>query len=274
MFRSRHRIHHANNEAYSRLNDFLMRNEQPNLAKYSYLARDDQTSTNPAQEGSSLISSSVVKQMVMHSVEQTFVKLNDVEAIKGLESRWIDQSGTFKSTFPGPATHGVNHNRSVEPLSRDCTCYQQNDNLTLASRSSTTRICNWVSSYGSAFGCVYMHTSTLRSRQFTNVTKKGVQTVTSLVLYPASWLRRFGISYGVEASVINDHSGWRFHLSPVRAVPEGSQIFRLCQAGKTDFVKYLIADGQASVLDTSPKGWTPLHVRPALIFHYVFNAMG
>jgi len=45
-----------------------------------------------------------------------------------------------------------------------------------------------------------------------------------------------------------------------RAVPEDSEIFRYCEAGNSEDVKRLLWERRASVHDTSPNGWKPLHV--------------
>jgi len=43
-------------------------------------------------------------------------------------------------------------------------------------------------------------------------------------------------------------------------MPENSLLFDLCRTGDVQAVKLMLARGDASVKDTSPKVWTPLHV--------------
>jgi len=66
-------------------------------------------------------------------------------------------------------------------------------------------------------------------------------------------------------------TGWKFNATALRAVPENSLIFELCRQGNVQAVQLMLARGDASVKDTSPKGWTPLHVsgRKLLAFEQV-----
>ncbi|KAF2184162.1 hypothetical protein K469DRAFT_634344 [Zopfia rhizophila CBS 207.26] len=87
--------------------------------------------------------------------------------------------------------------------------------------------------------------------------------MTSLIFYPATWIKRMGLDHGLEARMVNSKYGWQFNLNPIRAVPENSPIFDLCRAGQTNAVELLISKGHGSVLDTSLKGWSPLHFAAA-----------
>lgn len=73
-------------------------------------------------------------------------------------------------------------------------------------------------------------------------------------------MRTLGVQQGVEASMVNVQNGWHFQINPVRAVPESSPIFDFCRTGQIRAAETLICNKYASVLDTSPRGWRPLHV--------------
>jgi hypothetical protein len=55
---------------------------------------------------------------------------------------------------------------------------------------------------------------------------------------------------------------WLFNcrITVTCALPGDSLIFELCRTGQTRAVQTLFDKGLASVVDTSPKGWKPLHV--------------
>ena len=208
------------------------------------------------------MSSDVMKKILKHSVEQAIEQLIDSGTVQELMSRAISHVTTFESVSSGqysPDGYVMNTAQSFQPPRRGSS-WCEDDGLPGTSRSSRSRVCHRVSSYGSVFGCVWVRTSTLHLEAHSKASKGNFQTVTSFIFYPASWLKRIGVQHGVEASMINSQNGWQFRLNPVRAVPEGSEIFKLCQYGEVELVEHLIADGLASVLDTSPKGWMPLHV--------------
>ena len=109
------------------------------------------------------------------------------------------------------------------------------------------------------FGTVWLRTSTVRAGGRSK-SSKGSYAVKSVVYYPSWWLTKFGLKHGMEASFSSSANEWQICLSPVRAVPESSLIFDFCKMGNIAGVQRLIARGDASVRDASPKGWTPLHV--------------
>lgn len=121
-----------------------------------------------------------------------------------------------------------------------------------------------ISATETLFGTVWLRTTTVRAGSCSK-TSKGVYEVNSFVYYPSWWLAKFGLNHGVEASLSSSTKGWQFAFNPVRAVPESSLIFDFCKTGNIEGVKRLIARGDASVRDASPKGWTPLHVSPSFL---------
>ncbi|KAF2176130.1 hypothetical protein K469DRAFT_608169, partial [Zopfia rhizophila CBS 207.26] len=126
-------------------------------------------------------------------------------------------------------------------------------------RISRTRICHSTSARGTLFGNVWLRTSTLKVDD-SDVTGGGkCEIISSIIFYPAQWVNKIGLGYGMEANLTTSSSGWGFNVSPIRAVPDDSLIFDFCKTGNLPAVRRLIARGDASVRDTSSKGWTPLH---------------
>ncbi|KAH7066716.1 hypothetical protein BKA63DRAFT_126404 [Paraphoma chrysanthemicola] len=87
------------------------------------------------------------------------------------------------------------------------------------------------------------------------------QTVTSLAFYPRRCLQFLGVRNGLEAITALAGRSWIYNcrVTVTRAVPEDAIIFGLCSAGNTQAVQMLLDKGHASVVDTSPNGWKPLH---------------
>ena len=83
----------------------------------------------------------------------------------------------------------------------------------------------------------------------------------SIRIRPAEWLSFVGIKSGLildfTRSCVRD---WTYSLSPIHAVPDDAPIFELCRAGNLLAVQRLLSTGQASVKDTCPQGFQPLHV--------------
>ncbi|KAK7187424.1 hypothetical protein PSPO01_06654 [Paraphaeosphaeria sporulosa] len=91
------------------------------------------------------------------------------------------------------------------------------------------------------------------------------QTVTSIVFYPRTWMKCLGFQRGLEAAMSSAGRSWLLNcrVTLTRAVPEDSLIFELCRTGQTRAVETLLGKGLGSVVDTSPKGWKPLHFAAA-----------
>ncbi|RYO31391.1 hypothetical protein AA0113_g11847 [Alternaria arborescens] len=73
------------------------------------------------------------------------------------------------------------------------------------------------------------------------------------------------IQNGLEAVVASGGRGWLFNcnITVTRRVPNDALIFELCRTGQTHAVEALSEKVMASVVDTSPKGWKPLHFAAA-----------
>lgn len=87
------------------------------------------------------------------------------------------------------------------------------------------------------------------------------ETETTYTLYPASWLIRFGLHYGLRLrSLLSSTNPWKTTLEPIRPVPDDALIFDLCRTGNVAAVQQLLSRGEASIRDVDSQGYTPLHV--------------
>ncbi len=237
---------------------------------WSALASKDAALVSSRNSGpskcSSLVSSNVMRKILKHTVDQAMGHLVDSGVVEELMSQAIDHVTTFESTAAGEFTsEGCNMKQgqafqSPPPYTPKAD-HEGDDDPSHARKTSRSRVAHRVSSYGSTFGCVWVRNSTLHLEEPAKSSNVNFRTITSFMFYPPSWLRRFGVKHGVEASMVKGDNGWQFQFNPVRAVPESSPVFDLCRYGQVTAVELLISKGHASILDTSPKGWTPLHVR-------------
>ncbi|PQE07814.1 ankyrin repeat-containing protein [Rutstroemia sp. NJR-2017a WRK4] len=122
-----------------------------------------------------------------------------------------------------------------------------------------SRICHSTSATGTLFGKVWVRTTTVKVGARKGAPNGAIDIVTSFIFYPSWWLTKIGLGYGIEANLRNSSDGWQFKLNPVRAVPGNSLIFEFCHSGNLPAVQQLITRDDASVRDTSSKGWNPLH---------------
>jgi hypothetical protein len=128
-------------------------------------------------------------------------------------------------------------------------------------RLTRSKVCNQSSSMGVVLRSILIRTSTLKAEDRSNASAGKLEVITSFIFYPASWLNQIDLRYATEASLkYSASTGWRFNAEAIRAMPENSLLFDLCRMGDVQAVKLMLARGDASVKDTSPKGWTPLHV--------------
>jgi Ankyrin repeats (many copies) len=124
-------------------------------------------------------------------------------------------------------------------------------------RGSQSRICHRTSATGTLFGTIWLRTTSVRADPRSN---KNVDVVSSFTFFPSWWLNKVGLKYGIEANLFGTPVGWQFNINPIRAMPDDSPIFSASRKGDLSTVRFLIAEGGASVKDTNSKGWTPLHV--------------
>ena len=84
---------------------------------------------------------------------------------------------------------------------------------------------------------------------------------TSYTIYPAPWLIRLGIHYGLHLGFLSSPTqGWKTQLRTFCPVPDNALIFEFCRQGDVPAVRTLLSRGHASVRDTDSLGHTPLHV--------------
>lgn len=84
---------------------------------------------------------------------------------------------------------------------------------------------------------------------------------TSYTIYPAAWLIRLGVQYGLNLRFSSSSTqGWKTTLKAVCPVPDDALIFEFCKEGNVPAVRKLLSRGHASVRDTDSRGYTPLHV--------------
>ncbi|KAF3006764.1 hypothetical protein E8E13_010062 [Curvularia kusanoi] len=123
------------------------------------------------------------------------------------------------------------------------------------------RVSHQASTFRTALGCLWVRKTVISvaNEQTGNLGRS--HTVTSVVFYPTRYLQLLGIRNGVEAVMASAGRNWLYNCRVIvtRAVPEDSLIFELCRAGETRAVQLLLEKGQGSVVDTSPKGWKPIH---------------
>lgn len=175
-----------------------------------------------------------VQELMLHAIAQTAVTTFDSASLEifAQDGYTIDQCGQLRTkTF----------------------VYAENLQYRVDHRVSTMR---------TALGCAWIRTTTIQYDDITSEKGTSYQTIRSLILYPTRWLQYMGIQSGLEAVVASAGRSWLFNcnITTTCAVPEDSLIFDLCRSGQTRAVEALLEKGMASVVDTSPKGWKPLHV--------------
>jgi hypothetical protein len=152
-------------------------------------------------------------------------------------------------------------------------CGQVRSKTFVYSENIRYRVRHQASSFRTALGCLWVRKTTIRHTNELTGELDRSQTVTSTVFYPRHWLQLLGIRNGLEAITASAGRSWLYNckLTVTRAVPEDSTIFQLCSAGETRAVQLLLEKGQGSVVDTSPKGWKPLHVRDYTLLSAYFD---
>jgi hypothetical protein len=84
-------------------------------------------------------------------------------------------------------------------------------------------------------------------------------TETIIRFHPSHWLIKCGLCYGFNAACMRSTRGLKLtNLEAFRAVPDSALVFELAKLGSLDAMRALFARGEASVLDTDSRGWTPL----------------
>jgi hypothetical protein len=207
---------------------------------------------------SSVMSNRVVKTFLKHSLQLAVDNLFESGTVEELMNSSMQRMTTFESTATGDYT-SEDYNIYNPAIPKDRRQVGTDSNCA-SFEFSHSRVCHQTSSIGVVVGNIWVRTSTLRMGTSSTESGGNFQIVTSFIFYPATWLSRIGLNQGVEASLRNSKDGWQFDFNPIRAVADNSLIFELCKIGDVRPVEHLIARGDASIRDTSSKGWTPLHV--------------
>ncbi|TVY81433.1 hypothetical protein LSUE1_G001778 [Lachnellula suecica] len=218
-----------------------------------------------SSDTSSLISNRVVKTFLKHSLKLAVDNLFESGTVEDLMNNTLNRMTTFESTATGEYTSDDYNfcDPSLPQGNRQHTGSLGFEGKSTSFEGSRSRVCHQTSSIGVVVGNIWVRTSTLRMGTTSTDSGGNFQIVTSFIFYPASWLSRIGLGQGVEASLRNSKNGWQFDFNPIRAVSDSSLIFELCKIGDVRPVEHLIQRGDASIRDTSSKGWTPLHFAAA-----------
>ena len=178
---------------------------------------------------------------------------NSLERVTSVQST---HHGRYTNTSTRPDTtksyRTIVEGQGISDEEIDCSDFK--------ARLQRTRVCHSTSAMGTMFGNIWIRKSTLKVEAGSTASEGTYEIITSLIFYPSQWLTKIGVRHGMEANLSASTSGFRFNVTPIRAVPDNSFIFELCAAGKLDGVQRLFRRGEASVRDTNSNGWTPLHV--------------
>jgi hypothetical protein len=141
-------------------------------------------------------------------------------------------------------------------------CGQVRAKTFVYSESLSYQVRHQATSFRTALGCLWVRRTCISRTEEVTGKLEIAQVVTSVVFYPTRWLQLLGLKTGFEAVMASAGRSWLYNckMTVTRVVPEDAMIFELCLAGETRAVQMLLEKGQASVVDTSPKGWKPLHV--------------
>jgi hypothetical protein len=146
-------------------------------------------------------------------------------------------------------------------------CGQVRSKTFVYSEQVRYRVHHQATSFRTALGCLWVRRTTIGNARELNDGLEELQTVTMVAFYPVRWLQLLGLRNGLEALIASAGRRWLYNckLTVTRAVPQNSMIFKLCSEGEYRAVQMLLESGEASVVDTSPEGWKPLHVRHCIL---------
>jgi hypothetical protein len=234
------------------------------------------TQSLPCKEGTSggtslsaIASSAVVQKFLQHSLHLAVDDLFASGTVQQLMEASLNKVTSFDAVHTG-SYDGDEHDIRTVPITEYEKSQSKTSNTTSGGQSAAqeapprlgrSRTCYGTSSIGVVLGSIWIRTSTLKMAETCSISAGQLEVITSFIFYPASWLSRVGLRYGAEANLQwSPNTGWKFNVATIRAVPENSHIFDFCREGNVKAVMRLIERGYASLEDTSPKGWTPLHV--------------
>jgi hypothetical protein len=218
----------------------------------------------PANNGGSvaaIAANPIVQKFLQRSVNLAVDDLFASGTVQQLMDSSLNQVTSFDTAYTGSynsETYDISKSLDPENLEKPNLKEAAKDD---GPRLSRSRTCHQKSSIGVVLGSIWIRTSTLKVAEASSITSGRLEVITSFIFYPASWLTKVGLRYGTEANLQwSPTGGWKFNVTSVKAVPENALIFDLCKQGNVSAVQLLLSRGDASVKDTSPKGWTPLHV--------------
>jgi hypothetical protein len=216
----------------------------------------------PVSSGSELDLRDAIQTSLANTLRSADYSTFDIEKFTGEINTTITQDLWLNRQFPNI----VDQTAALITLKGSSNTYSSKETLVVDSLKSDgssdhLAIQRYSSAISTLLGTARYKSTTTSRRKHTKVPKQGVITsLRSLNLYPSRMLTTVGIKHGMDINMSIAETGWNFSLNPIRAVPETSFIFDCCRTGNIDAVRMLISKGEASVMDTSPKGWTPLHV--------------
>ncbi|RYP57535.1 hypothetical protein DL770_010648 [Monosporascus sp. CRB-9-2] len=220
---------------------------------------------------SAIASSAIVQKFLQRSLHLAVDDLFASGTVQQLMDATLNQVTSFDTAYTGSYDaddydiHKVPISESEKPQSKQSGCTTGAQATAKdPPRLNRSRTCHQKSSIGVVLGSVWVRTSTLNVSGGSSISAGQFEVITSFIFYPASWLSRVGLRYGAEANLQwSPAAGWKFNVAMVRAVSEDSLIFDFCRDGNVKGVMRLLERGDASMKDTSPKGWTPLHFAAA-----------
>lgn len=235
--------------------------ELPSLGSVKRMNEDTSTSA--------IASSAVIQKFLQRSLHLAVDDLFASGTVQQLMESSLNQVTSFDTTYAGSYDADdydihkvpISEDEKPQPKQSGSTASRTQATPKAPPRLSRSKICHQKSSIGVVLGSIWVRTSTLKVAEKSSITAGQLEVITSFIFYPASWLSRIGLRYGTEANLQwSPSAGWKFNVSAVKAVPENSLIFDFCREGNIQGVMKLFERGDASMKDTSPKGWTPLHV--------------
>ncbi|KAH8695769.1 hypothetical protein GQ44DRAFT_832603 [Phaeosphaeriaceae sp. PMI808] len=212
----------------------------------------------------SIAASAVIQKFLQHTMHLAVDDLIASGTVQQLLESSLNHVTSFDTTYYGSYTSEECAIRR-SPLREDTPMSPKpsgvpHDTTRQGPRLSRARMCHQKSSIGVVLGSIWIRTSTLKVAEKSSLTGGQLELINSFIFYPCAWLQRFGMRYGTEASLQwSPTVGWKFNVSAIRAIPENSLIFDMSRRGNVDGVQLLLERNEASIKDTSPKGWTPLH---------------
>lgn len=212
-----------------------------------------------------IASNATVQKFLQRSLHLAVDDLFASGTVQQLMESSLNQVTSFDTTYSGSYSSDDYDIRKVPISGEETPSPKPNgvgkDRARKGPRLGRSKVCHQKSSIGVVLGSIWIRTSTLKAAEGSNASSGQLEVITSFIFYPASWLTKVGLRYGAEANLQwSATTGWKFNVAALRAVPENSLVFDMCKQGNVKAVQLMLSRGDASLKDTSPKGWTPLHV--------------